>query len=62
MNDCYLQYYEGGTWSTISRWVNANTAWKSLGDDNYNYRVVDSSGNIMIISTKTINDLKKIKQ
>lgn len=42
-----LQYFNGTEWRTVSKWVSERLAWISLGDDNYNYRTVDPSGNIL---------------
>ena len=42
-----LQYLTDGKWVTISQWANEAMAWISLGGDDYNYRTVDDSGNVL---------------
>lgn len=42
-----LQYFDGVEWIDVSQWVNDAMAWVSLGGDDFNYRTIDSSGNII---------------
>lgn len=47
-----LEYYNGTHWIFVSEYVNENIAWMTLGDDNFNYRVVNEKGDVLKINTK----------
>ena len=42
-----LQYFDGNKWITISKHENERLAWYMLGGDDYNYRTIDSDGNVL---------------
>lgn len=46
-----LQYFDGQNWIDEGQWPNELIAWATLGDDNYNYRVVDEKGNVLKINS-----------
>lgn len=43
-----LQYFNGTQWVDCGQFVNEKIAWMTLGGDNYNYRVIDINGNVLI--------------
>jgi hypothetical protein len=47
-----LQYFNGQEWVTVSEWQNETLAWISLGGDDYNYRTIDNSGNVITDKSK----------
>ena len=48
MNKTYaLEYYNGTQWIGCGTWSSAELAWASLGNDNYNYRVIDVDNNVI---------------
>lgn len=42
-----LQYFDGVEWIECSRFINEWVAWGSLGEDNLNYRTIDTNGNVL---------------
>lgn len=42
-----LQYFDGAQWVYCGKFVTEQAAWKSLGEDNENYRTVDEKGKIL---------------
>ena len=48
-----LQYFDGGKWDTVSEWNMEFMAWLSLGDDDLNYRTVDTRTN-KILTDKSV--------
>lgn len=51
MEKVTLQWYNGKEWINVSEWANAKTAWFSLGNDNFNYRIINKDGNVIISNT-----------
>jgi len=47
-----LQYFNGSTWGTVSKWNNEAAAWVSLGIDNYNYRTF-KNGTVLTVAGLT---------
>lgn len=46
------QYYNGKEWIyTGDEWPNHQLAWMQLGGDNYNHRVIDENGKVLIQNT-----------
>lgn len=42
-----LEYFNGKEWVLVQEWQSAEAAWASLGDDTFNYRLVDGNGIIL---------------
>ena len=42
-----LEYFNGEEWLHAGEFVHEWMAWVSLGDDNLNYRTVDSEGKVL---------------
>lgn len=42
-----LEHFNGERWIFVSEWLTESMAWASLGGDDFNYRTLDSEGNIL---------------
>lgn len=42
-----LQYFNGTEWIDVSKWHKEESAWLSLGGDDFNYRTIDENGKIL---------------
>ena len=41
-----IQYFNDKKWTTVSEWA-TEIGWASLGEDTYNYRMIDEDDNIL---------------
>lgn len=47
METIVLEYFNGERWMFVSEWNDEKMAWLSLGGDDFNYRTLDSEGNVL---------------
>lgn len=53
------QYYNGKEWiDTGDEWPRMELAWMQLGGDNYNHRVIDEDGKVLIENSQ-FNQIKQ---